>query len=94
MSAQSATFSVGATGSAPLSYQWRRNATAIAGATEASYTRTNVQLADSGAFFDVVVRNAFGSAASEAAQLTVTQNSVPTASIRNRRAAGHTRPAR
>jgi len=78
---QSATFSVGATGSAPLSYQWRRNAIAITGATGASYTRTNVQLADSGAFFDVVVRNTFGSAASEAAQLTVTQNSVPAASI-------------
>ena len=78
---QSATFSVGATGSAPLSYQWRRNATAITGATEASYTRTNAQLADSGAFFDVVVRNAFGAAPSEAAQLTVMQNSVPTASI-------------
>ena len=78
---QSATFNVGATGSAPLSYQWRRNATAITGATEASYTRTNVQLADSGAFFDVMVRNAFGAAPSEAAQLTVMQNSVPTASI-------------
>ena len=37
------------------SYQWRRNGTAIAGATGASYTRTNVQLADNGAFFDVVV---------------------------------------
>ena len=78
---QSATFSVGATGSAPLSYQWRRNATAITGATGASYTRTNVQLADSGAFFDVVVRNTFGAAPSEAAQLTVMQNAVPTASI-------------
>ena len=78
---QSATFSVGATGSAPLSYQWRRNATAITGATGASYTRTNVQLSDSGAFFDVVVRNTFGAAASEAAQLIVTQNSVPAASI-------------
>jgi hypothetical protein len=59
---QSATFGVGATGSAPLSYQWRRNATAITGATEASYTRTSVQLADSGAFFDVVVRNALARA--------------------------------
>src|SRR6267378_3072912 len=35
---QTATFSVTATGTAPLSYQWRRNGAAVSGATSASYT--------------------------------------------------------
>ena len=43
-----ATFSVTATGTAPLAYQWRRNAQNISGATASSYTRTNAQLADMG----------------------------------------------
>jgi hypothetical protein len=72
---------VGATGSAPLAFQWRRNGSPIAGATSSSYTRANVQITDSGALFNVVVSNAFGKAVSEAAQLTVTLNSVPSASI-------------
>jgi glucose/arabinose dehydrogenase len=78
---QSATFRVGASGSAPLSYRWRRNGVNILGATAASYTLGSAQLANSGDFFDVVVSNAFGIATSDAAQLTVTQNSVPNASI-------------
>ena len=40
-----------------------------------------MQLSDNGAFFDCRVSNSFGSATSESAQLTVTQNTVPTASI-------------
>jgi hypothetical protein len=78
---QSVTFKVGATGSAPLAYQWRRNGRWIAGATGSSYQRTNVQLSDNGAFFDVVVSNAYGKIISDAAQLTVLDNAVPTASI-------------
>ena len=78
---QSVTFTVGASGSAPLSFQWRRNGTAISGATSASYTRNNVQLVDNGAYFDVVVTNPYGRAISESAQLTVLQNAVPSASI-------------
>ena len=78
---QSTTFTVGASGSAPLAYQWRRNGNAISGATGSSYTRTNVQLTDNGALFTVRVSNAYGVEMSEAAQLTVTQNTVPTASI-------------
>ena len=46
-----------------------------------SYTRSNLQLTDNGAFFDVVVSNALGKVVSDAAKLTVIQNSVPTASI-------------
>jgi glucose/arabinose dehydrogenase len=78
---QSVTFKVGVTGSTPMTFQWRRNGTAIAGATGASYTRSNVQLTDNGAMFDVVVSNAFGTAASASAQLAVTLNTVPTARI-------------
>jgi glucose/arabinose dehydrogenase len=78
---QSVTFKVGATGSSPLAFQWRRNGTPIAGATAASYTRSNVQLLDDGAGFDVVVTNAFGRATSATARLTVLQETVPTASI-------------
>jgi glucose/arabinose dehydrogenase len=78
---QSATFTVSATGSTPLAYQWRRNGGDIAGATSSSYTLSNTQLGDSGAFFDVGVTNDFGAATSETAQLTVMENSVPSASI-------------
>jgi hypothetical protein len=35
---QTATFTVGATGSGPMMYQWQKNATAIPGATASSYT--------------------------------------------------------
>src|SRR6185312_15448321 len=37
---QTATFSVTATGSTPLSYQWSKNATAVSGATGSTYTIT------------------------------------------------------
>ena len=35
---QTATFSVTATGTAPLYYQWQKNSASISGATSASYT--------------------------------------------------------
>src|ERR1700688_1612862 len=38
MIGQTATFSVAASGTAPLSYQWMKNAATIAGATSSSYT--------------------------------------------------------
>jgi hypothetical protein len=73
----STTFTVVATGTAPLTYQWFRNgSTAIAGATAASLTLGNVQLSDA-ASYTVVVTNAAGSLTSTAAALTV--NSVAVA---------------
>ena len=66
-----ATFSVTAGGTAPLSYQWLRNGSAIAGALASSYTLTSAALADSGAQFSVTVTNAAGSITSGAATLTV-----------------------
>lgn len=69
---QTATFSVAATGTPPLSYQWRRNGTAIAGATSASYTTPATTQADNGAQFTVVVTNSVSSVTSAVATLTVT----------------------
>ncbi len=66
----SATFTVTASGS-DLTYQWQRDGKDIAGATSASYTLDNVQGADTGAKFTVVVKNAGGSVTSAAAALTV-----------------------
>ena len=49
-------FSVVASGTAPLSYQWRKAGVNIASATAATLTLTNVQAADA-ATYDVVVSN-------------------------------------
>ena len=68
---QTATFSVVAAGTAPLTYQWQKGTTAISGATSASYTTPATASSDSGSQFKVVVTNSAGSAASNAATLTV-----------------------
>ncbi|MDB6018478.1 MAG: glucose/sorbosone dehydrogenase domain protein, partial [Pedosphaera sp.] len=65
-----ATFTVTATGTASLSYQWQFNSGNIAGATNSSYTRTNVQPADAGGY-RVMVTNIAGSVTSVAAPLAV-----------------------
>ena len=67
----SATFSVTATGSSPLNYQWMKNGTAIPGATAASYTTPAVALTDDHSSFAVVVSNNSGSVTSNSAILTV-----------------------
>jgi hypothetical protein len=68
---QTVTFSVVATGSAPLGYQWSRNGSAIGGATASSYKTSALSSSDNGATFSVVVGNAAGSAQSSSATLTV-----------------------
>ncbi len=65
-----ANFSVVATGTVPLTYQWRRGTTNLAGATAATFTLTNVQAVSAGTY-RVVVSNAAGSITSAAVQLTV-----------------------
>jgi Tol biopolymer transport system component len=65
------TFSVGATGTAPLSYQWSFNGTNINGATYATLTLTNVQFRQTGNNYTVLVTNAYGSVLSSNAVLTV-----------------------
>jgi invasion protein IalB len=68
---QTATFSVTATGTAPLSYQWQKNGTAISGATSSGYTTPSTTISDNGAQFTVVVSNSAGTVTSNAATLTV-----------------------
>ena len=67
---QRADFSVTATGSGVLAYQWKKDATAIAGATNPTFSIASVQSADAGAY-TVTVSNSAGAAASGAATLTV-----------------------
>jgi len=73
---EAATFTVAATGSAPLQFQWRRNGVAIGGATSASFVLSAATLADSGATFAVVVSNAGGTVTSVGIPLTVTAATV------------------
>jgi sugar lactone lactonase YvrE len=66
-----ATFSVRARGTSPLTYQWRRGGVALAGATAASFTTPPTTSADDQSSFDVVVANGVGTSTSAAATLTV-----------------------
>ena len=70
---QTATFSVSATGTAPMSYQWRKNGTSISGATASSYTTPATSMTDSGSTFSVSINNSAGSVTSNNAALTVNQ---------------------
>jgi hypothetical protein len=72
---QTATFSVTASGTAPLSYQWQKNAADIPSATAASYTTPVTTTADNGELFRVVVSNAAGNITSTSATLTVNPGS-------------------
>jgi sugar lactone lactonase YvrE len=84
----SVTFSVVATGTPPLSFQWRKDGVNIAGGTSPTLTLTSVSAGNSGAY-SVVVWNAINSAVSATASLAVltdganannpTQISVPAA---------------
>ena len=69
---QPASFSVTATGSGTLSYQWARNSSPIAGATSAAYTIPSVSSSDNSASYTVTVSNSAGGTTSSAAVLTVT----------------------
>jgi immunoglobulin I-set domain protein len=68
---QTATFSVVAAGTAPLSYQWQKNSANISGATAASYTTPATVSGDTGATFRVIVTNSVNSTTSNSATLTV-----------------------
>ncbi len=73
---QTATFNVAATGTAPITYQWSKNGTALSGATSSSYTTPAETTTDNNAKFTVAVSNTAGSATSSAAVLTVTTATV------------------
>jgi glucose/arabinose dehydrogenase len=76
-----AAFSVSASGTPPLSYQWQRNGANISGATSSSYTIASAQLADDAAAFRCRVTNAYGNVTSNSATLSVTANLAPVAAI-------------
>lgn len=64
------TFSASATGTDPLSYQWRRNGIDVGGATDTAITIANAQQANAGSYV-LVATNFGGAATSSPAVLTV-----------------------
>jgi hypothetical protein len=66
------TLTVGATGAAPLSYQWLQNGAGIAGATNSSYTISAAAQPFNSGEFQVTVANAVGFTNSPVAAVNVT----------------------
>ena len=66
----SVTFTVAASGSATLAYQWNFGGTAISGATSTSYSISSVQSSNAGSY-TCTITNADGTVTSAAATLTV-----------------------
>jgi hypothetical protein len=73
----SVTFTAAASGTPTPTFQWKKNGTAVSGATSASLTLSNVQSADAGGY-TITATNSAGSATSSAATLTVNAGSSPT----------------
>jgi len=69
---QSVVFSVVAGGTAPLTFQWRKDGAALSGQNASSLTLPSVTSSSAGVY-SVVVTNSAGSAISTGATLTVTQ---------------------
>ena len=78
---ETATFHIEAYGNAPLSYQWRRDGTNLAGENGTQLSIMNADLSDDGAMIDCVVTNDQGQAVSGIAVLSVTSNTRPVPSI-------------
>ena len=79
---KSATFTVNATGSEPLSYQWQQNMngsgwTDITGETNATYTTGKTTMDMNGTQYRCVVSNSAGSVISDAATLAVQKSTTP-----------------
>ena len=70
---QTATFSVAAASSGPVTYRWEKNGIGIVGANAATYTPHAAVLADDGAVFTCAVRNARGTVKSARATRSVTE---------------------
>jgi glucose/arabinose dehydrogenase len=78
---QIASFSVVASGTAPLTYQWQKNNADIPSATQATYTLSQTQLSDAGNY-RVIVSNVVSNVTSTSALLTVNApNQKPSATI-------------
>ncbi len=72
----SASFTVSASGTDPLSYQWLFNGSPISGATSATYSISNAQTSNGGTY-SVTVSNAAGSVTSNGVTLTVRTVTTP-----------------
>ena len=70
ISGGAASFSVVATGTPPLAYQWKKDGSSISGATSSTYTIASTKTADAGSY-TVVVTNSAGSVTSNSTVLTV-----------------------
>ena len=80
---QTATFSVGVSGSAPLFYFWQRNGAPIPGAAQSTYTTDSVLLSDSDTRYSCLVSNQFGTVNSASAVLTVPLQASSVAYVRS-----------
>lgn len=69
---QLASFTVVASGTSPLNYQWRKGGTNLATGTSATFTIPSTQSSDGGTY-DVVVSNTAGNVTSQTVTLTVLQ---------------------
>ncbi|MAE32297.1 MAG: hypothetical protein CMO43_12050, partial [Verrucomicrobiales bacterium] len=69
---ETATFTVVATGTEPIEYEWRFNSQVVAGVTGPVLTVANASKANEGSY-QVVMKNPAGSAVSEEVKLTVVQ---------------------
>jgi hypothetical protein len=70
----SVSFSVVATGTAPMAYQWSHNGTNISGGTSSTYSKPNAQMGDAGSY-GVQISNVAGTLGSSNAVLTFTTSS-------------------
>ena len=76
-----ATFTVVASGTAPLTYQWIQGSTNIPNSNSPSFTTPAATAADNGETFKVMVSNSAGSVTSTPATLTVTSVSTGSANV-------------
>jgi hypothetical protein len=74
---QTLSLSVSVTGAPPVSLQWHKGDVAIAGATRATFTITNVTLGDSGTYYAVANNNVPSTATSGSAVVTVIPDTFP-----------------
>jgi hypothetical protein len=72
----SATFTVSASGTAPMSYQWQFNSATISGATASAFIISSVQSNNAG-IYNCTVANSAGTATSANASLAVTASGTP-----------------
>jgi beta-galactosidase len=78
---QKATFSVAASGSPPLTFQWRKNGVAISGAKSLTYTTPATTSSYNGVQYTVAVTDVGGTAISKTAVLTVDAAATPPPTI-------------